>query len=333
MKTSKQVMIGEDLIQAYMDYRKFHYEKIAEVLQTIGLISQLRTAKTLDEIIVSRNFIADRKPALKAMLQALVELNVLEQVNEEEFIAIQSHEFGEVDLNKIERASGSQAIEQHSNIASLAVGFLDGSKGDIEFSYEFSQFWKALLEAPFYAQGRQKSTESVANRVDINVLDLASGQGHALVELARLVGEDGLVNGIEYSQDHIEISKKLIQERGHQNIEVIQGDLNNGLPYENQKFDGVLFIGALHFITKREELIHEISRVTRPGAVVAIGNIYSNLSTFDKPFMDLIFSMIQPRAIPVNLELLHQYFKDASLTVTDNINVGCNAWYLLRKDR
>lgn len=327
---SKKELIPNKLIEAYLDYRRFHYVKIYESLHKNGLIDELRTVKTLDDIMAHRKFLSERKPTLKALLDALVQLEVL-QKDQEETYSINKAESGYVsDPKSFQAASGEQAIQQHSDIAELAVRFLEGTVDDIEFSHEFHVFWKALLEAPFYAKGREESVKELAVAGGC-VLDMASGQGHALIELSNIVGSNGKVFGIEYSNDHIEISKKLIKETGKSNISVVQGDLNDGLPYKDGQFDGVLFIGAFHFITKREYLINEIARVAKKGAKIAIGNIYSDINTYDRPFMDLIFSMIQPRAVPVDIQSLHDYLSAAGLKIYDSVKVGCNSWYLLEK--
>jgi len=110
-----------------------------------------------------------------------------------------------------------------------------------------------------FASSEQKFTEAGLQILGVKsgecVLEIGFGTGHALEELARQVGESGLVAGVELSPGMIEVARKRMQaevpERGAQ---IIQGD-GTLLPFESTIFDVVFLSFTLELFSEADILV------------------------------------------------------------------------------
>lgn len=101
------------------------------------------------------------------------------------------------------------------------------------------------------------------------VLDLGTGHGRSLAELARQVGE-GYVTGADPSA-------LMIKTAGHRNhklvrsgrVDLIQADASR-LPFDDARFDRVLCVHVVYFWKDRDAALREIARVMKPGAKLAL---------------------------------------------------------------
>lgn len=67
--------------------------------------------------------------------------------------------------------------------------------------------------------------------------------------------------GIEVSDEAVAIARA----RGHH---VVQGDIDEPLPFEDRSFDGAVLKDVLEHISRPDQLVKEVRRVLRPGARV-----------------------------------------------------------------
>jgi len=107
----------------------------------------------------------------------------------------------------------------------------------------------------------------VFKEYDVNrILDLACGSGRHTVYLAKM-GFD--VYGLDISKEAIKKARSLLQSEGL-NVNLIVGSIYEQLPYEDDFFDAVICIRALHHgtIDQIRGAINEIERVLKPGGLV-----------------------------------------------------------------
>jgi len=98
------------------------------------------------------------------------------------------------------------------------------------------------------------------------VLEIGFGTGHCLVEMAKSVGEDGNVYGIDISSGMLEISKQRLKKAGLlDRVELYCEDALK-MPYEDEKFDAVFMSFTLELFDTPEipKVLAKIKRVLKP---------------------------------------------------------------------
>jgi ubiquinone/menaquinone biosynthesis C-methylase UbiE/uncharacterized protein YbaR (Trm112 family) len=101
-----------------------------------------------------------------------------------------------------------------------------------------------------------------------SVLEVAAGNGNNLASIARVLGRNGCLNGLDVSSMCLKMARKRLQSIDTQ-IELIQGNASY-LPYKSEMFDGVLSVGGFNDFCKSTKAINEMHRVSKPGAKIVI---------------------------------------------------------------
>jgi ubiquinone/menaquinone biosynthesis C-methylase UbiE len=97
-------------------------------------------------------------------------------------------------------------------------------------------------------------------------LDLCSGTGSVAIELAKQVGEKGLVIGLDFSRGMIEKAKEKVKHSKIDGIHLVQADASQ-LPFKECSFQGVTCSHAFYELKgyERAEAINEVARVLTDG--------------------------------------------------------------------
>lgn len=227
-------------------------------------------------------------------------------------------------------ATGQLSTHQAVQIPGLVFGALKDANVRVQFSSPYEKWWRAALEAPFYASGREMACQDIAKPGD-TVLDLACGLGHGLKSLIQAVGPEGHVIGVEVSPHHLNVSRELASR--YPNVEIHAADLNDGLPMiPDETIDGTMITGAFHFIYRKEFLLSEIGRVSRPSAKLVIGNCFMDVDVFDREYLDLFFSLIKPKARPITPDLLEDLMSIHGFNIYFQYLIGAFGWYFSEKN-
>ena len=98
------------------------------------------------------------------------------------------------------------------------------------------------------------------------VLDLCSGTGSVAIELAKKVGERGLVIGLDFSRGMIEKAKEKAKNSKIDGIHLVQANASQ-LPFKECSFHGVTCSHAFYELKgyERAEAINEVARVLMDG--------------------------------------------------------------------
>jgi ubiquinone/menaquinone biosynthesis C-methylase UbiE len=99
------------------------------------------------------------------------------------------------------------------------------------------------------------------------VLDIATGTGMVGIEVAKNVGEYGMVLCIDFSKPMLKQAVKKIKVLGLNNIDFILADTHN-LPFPEECFDAVTSCFAFVFLFNPQKTANEITRVVRTGGRV-----------------------------------------------------------------
>jgi SAM-dependent methyltransferase len=135
---------------------------------------------------------------------------------------------------------------------------------------------KALWEKGDFtriAESMRESGEALVHRLGIKrgmkVLDLGCGDGTTAVPAAKL-GADVL--GVDIARNLVEAGNRRAKEMGLTNCRFQEGDATNLHELEDQSFDLVVSIFGAMFAPKPPDVAKEMSRVTRPGGRIVMGN-------------------------------------------------------------
>ena len=108
-----------------------------------------------------------------------------------------------------------------------------------------------------------------AARPGMQVLDLACGTGEPAISLARQVGAEGHVIGIDINSELLEVALGRAQQRSLNNIEFRQADAH-ALPFSPANFDLVTSRFGVMFFDDIARALGEARRVLRPLGRIAL---------------------------------------------------------------
>jgi SAM-dependent methyltransferase len=97
------------------------------------------------------------------------------------------------------------------------------------------------------------------------VLDVACGQGNFTVELARRVGPEGLVVGLDIAAPMLARAATRVRRERLDNVVLVRGDAL-ALPFRDAVFTKLNCSGGLHQMPDLDRALAEMARVAKPGA-------------------------------------------------------------------
>jgi demethylmenaquinone methyltransferase/2-methoxy-6-polyprenyl-1,4-benzoquinol methylase len=97
-------------------------------------------------------------------------------------------------------------------------------------------------------------------------LDLCTGTGSVAIELARQVGEDGVVVGLDFSRGMLEKAKEKAKRLNLDQLYIVQANASQ-LPFQNDSFRGVTCSHAFYELKgiEREQTVDEVARILTKG--------------------------------------------------------------------
>ncbi|UKK98266.1 MULTISPECIES: demethylmenaquinone methyltransferase [Brevibacillus] len=99
-------------------------------------------------------------------------------------------------------------------------------------------------------------------------LDVACGTADWTIALAKAVGKEGNVVGLDFSQNMLDVGAYKVANAGvGNNVKLVNADAMN-LPYEDHTFDFVTIGFALRNVPDVQQVLNEMARVVKPGGKV-----------------------------------------------------------------
>ena len=105
-----------------------------------------------------------------------------------------------------------------------------------------------------------------------HVLDLGSGLGTDVFAAAALVGADGVVVGVDFTDAQLATARRAA--RGIDNIGFVDANIDR-LPFDDGSFDVVISNGAINLSPVKQRVFAEAARVLRPAGRLAVADIVS----------------------------------------------------------
>jgi len=115
-------------------------------------------------------------------------------------------------------------------------------------------------------------TQHAGIRVGDTVLDLGSGAGNDVFVARQLVGETGLVIGVDMTPEMIAKANHNKEQLGFSNVEFRLGDIEQ-LPLDKESIDVVISNCVLNLVPDKQQAFGEIYRVLKNGGHFCISDV------------------------------------------------------------
>lgn len=115
-------------------------------------------------------------------------------------------------------------------------------------------------------------TEYAGIQIGNTVLDLGSGAGNDCFVARALVGENGYVAGLDFTEAMIEKARENARKLGFTNVDFIQGDIEN-IPVKFGVVDVVISNCVLNLVPDKFKAFSEIYRVLKQGGHFCISDV------------------------------------------------------------
>jgi demethylmenaquinone methyltransferase / 2-methoxy-6-polyprenyl-1,4-benzoquinol methylase len=180
------------------------------------------------------------------------------------------------------------AVHQETPDAETAekAAFVQGLFNRLSPSYDRLNQWISMGQ---HWGWKKEACQQLALQPGGTVLDVCTGTGDLASLLAGMVGANGQVVGLDFSEGMLATARKRFATTS--NCQWVQGDAL-ALPFEANTFNGAVIAFGLRNVVNREKAIAEMQRVVKPGARVVC------LETNPKPKLPgfwLYFKYVMPR--------------------------------------
>lgn len=215
-------------------------------------------------------------------------------------------------------------LEIYRNGSILDPGFVLG------FDEDMDAIWDGLFNAPINLVPRDAAVDWIA-RPDAHVLDLGFGTPDTMRQLSAAVGDGGGVYGVDSSEHFVRRAEAELDGVGPVK-QITHADLNRGLGmFEDDSFDGAMFMGALQFIRDPSALFAELRRVLKPGTPLAIGTFFVDTPVYSSPGLQLHGTFFDPPVIVRSEEEVVEALRSAGFELNMTFHISCFTSLYLRR--
>jgi ubiquinone/menaquinone biosynthesis C-methylase UbiE len=153
-------------------------------------------------------------------------------------------------------------------------------------SYKFGKFEKNAeelerlkLQATLAIDAEREVWKNAGLRPGMNVLDIACGPGFTSCELAKAVGEEGRVTGVDINEELIAAAHQAKASEQVENVSFSLGNLYD-LALPENSFDFIYARFLFQHLEKPDAALANLHKVLRPGGILCILDIDDNWTSF-----------------------------------------------------
>lgn len=115
-------------------------------------------------------------------------------------------------------------------------------------------------------------TEFAALKPGHHVLDLGSGAGNDCFVARAIVGQQGKVTGLDFSEQMLAKARANAQKLGFDNVSFVAGDIEQ-MPFEKELFDVIISNCVLNLVPDKQQAFAEMMRVLKPGGHFCVSDV------------------------------------------------------------
>lgn len=153
------------------------------------------------------------------------------------------------------------------------IARVNRSKEDARASYNSLSRWYDLIAGSTEKKYRDMGLAKLSAQPGEKILEIGFGTGYCLVSLARAVGADGRVTGLDISDGMLAVASERLQKEGlHERVDLRLGDASDLNFIEAGSLDGVFMSFTLELFDNPEipRVLSECRRVLKPGGRLAV---------------------------------------------------------------
>lgn len=163
------------------------------------------------------------------------------------------------------------------NALSLVAGALAGAQGALRYVHQQQPRPMPRQIAPWLDSKvrmhylRPDEALSLFGLVEgMHVLDAGCGTGAFTLEMARMVGTQGVVHAVDLQATLLEAARRRLAEAGLEGRVRLHHDSLTALPLDDETVDLAVAIASLSEIPDRLQALLELRRVLKPGGRLAV---------------------------------------------------------------
>ena len=135
-----------------------------------------------------------------------------------------------------------------------------------------------------------------------------------MVSIAKTIGENGQVAGIDISEAMLGIARKKLFK--HNNVILKKWDLEN-IPYSDNYFDAVVSVNVMHYFHNLMDVLKEFYRILKPGGRMVLLGFCTDFLFFQA--MEKMWRILVPSHVRAySLDELSQKLKEAGFKIVEN---------------
>ncbi len=141
----------------------------------------------------------------------------------------------------------------------------------LKFDAETSRILDDSYQGSDVVRRRRANFEALRIRPGDDVLDIGCGTGLLTSELARAVGDQGSVTGIDPSEEMLNAARERCTEK--QYVRLVEGTADR-IPVQDMSIDRAISLQVFEYLTDIPTALKEVARVLRPRGRLVIGDIH-----------------------------------------------------------